>query len=542
MAGNTKGTCPLGGLWYTCTAQTPTFLGCCTSNPCQGDGKICPANDLRAAGMGTDPGPDPGLTSNDGSYWPNVQCPAGSEWWTCALQTPSFQGCCDVNPCGGDGTGCPSSLLHPAAFKSAPLDGGVVSTITLAASTAASKMPSAPTMSLASSSAGLVTSITPPSTSLPGKASETTSRTSALASSTPEPVAGSTPENTSSNLPIGAIAGGAGGGIAILLIALLAFCWCRKRRQKKSPTHIDLQPVMIEYPGYLTSPMAKTNEGHLKSQNSVKHKAVTITSSGYNFELDRHSFCDEMTRYLPLLELIRGKNNRILKHNADSEVLIRKGPGAEPLQARIRAAPRAPMTAELQEIQRRLTKEFWKKNNKACEDHNRNVLAVRDAKWPTMTTEQKIAADDRRFLKEAFKDGVLSDSITIKLRDVGLFLDTVRRVGVGYKYYQYPLGHAGREGQYEFIVALGPETSNKEALAKWEKASGQIKRLSQQEKKQSDMAARKKEKQVVEASGNGKYWIITETYKIKCPVIENDYGEVERERNFLSVVRPKCEI
>ncbi|KAH9216691.1 hypothetical protein DL95DRAFT_255631, partial [Leptodontidium sp. 2 PMI_412] len=173
MAGNTKGTCPLGGLWYTCTAQTPTFLGCCTSNPCQGDGKICPANDIRAAGMGTDPGPDPGVTSNDDSYWPNVQCSAG-KWWTCALQTPSFQGCCEVNPCGGDGTG----LLHPAAFKSAPLEDATVST---ASSAAITMQPITKT----SSSADLITSVTSLSTSMPGNASETTSRTSATASSTP---------------------------------------------------------------------------------------------------------------------------------------------------------------------------------------------------------------------------------------------------------------------------------------------------------------------------------------------------------------------
>ncbi|KAL5315408.1 hypothetical protein ACEPPN_016275 [Leptodophora sp. 'Broadleaf-Isolate-01'] len=119
-----------------------------------------------------------------------------------------------------------------------------------------------------SSSADLITSVTSLSTSMPGNASETTSRTSATASSTPKQVGGSVPEKSSSGLPIGAIAGGAGGGIVVLVIALLVFCWCRKRRQKKAPTHIDVQPGMMEYPGHSSSAMTKTNEGYQKSRNS----------------------------------------------------------------------------------------------------------------------------------------------------------------------------------------------------------------------------------------------------------------------------------
>ncbi|KAL5315407.1 hypothetical protein ACEPPN_016274 [Leptodophora sp. 'Broadleaf-Isolate-01'] len=169
----------------------------------------------------------------------------------------------------------------------------------------------------------------------------------------------------------------------------------------------------------------------------------------YNFELDGHWFCDDTTGYLPLLEPVRGKNNRILK----TQPRIEKKPpemvegamriprfGYKRSSGRATAStaasrPKAPMTAELQEVQGRLRKEFWEKNSKACEDHNKNVMAVRDAKWPSMTDDQKIAADDRRFLKQAFKDGELSDPITMKLRDLGMFLDNTRRVGVKYKYY-----------------------------------------------------------------------------------------------------------
>ncbi|KAI4111940.1 MAG: hypothetical protein LQ345_006661 [Seirophora villosa] len=44
--------CPDDALWYTCQSTIPTFMGCCTSNPCQQHG--CPAADLRAAHLSTD--------------------------------------------------------------------------------------------------------------------------------------------------------------------------------------------------------------------------------------------------------------------------------------------------------------------------------------------------------------------------------------------------------------------------------------------------------------------------------------------------------
>ncbi|ESZ98616.1 hypothetical protein SBOR_0986 [Sclerotinia borealis F-4128] len=108
MANNTMGTCPIGGL-------RPTFLGCCTSNPCNGKG--CPATDLRAAGLGLGLGLGEEVSLSLGSYWPNVYCSSGT-WWICASHNPSFQGCCDSNPCFGNATRCPQSELHPAAFKS----------------------------------------------------------------------------------------------------------------------------------------------------------------------------------------------------------------------------------------------------------------------------------------------------------------------------------------------------------------------------------------------------------------------------------------
>ncbi|KAF7901201.1 hypothetical protein EAF00_003422 [Botryotinia globosa] len=113
MTNNTMGTCPLEVL-YTCAAQTPTFFGCCTSNPCNSKG--CPESDLRAAGLGHGEAGDEG-SMNLGSYWPNVYCSSGI-WWICSSQNPSFQGCCDIDPCSSNATSCPQAHLYPAAFKS----------------------------------------------------------------------------------------------------------------------------------------------------------------------------------------------------------------------------------------------------------------------------------------------------------------------------------------------------------------------------------------------------------------------------------------
>lgn len=269
------GTCPFGGLWYTCTAQIPTFLGCCTSNPCQGNGKTCPASDLRAAGMGTGPGPDPGLTSNDASYWPNVQCSVG-QWWTCAVQIPSFQGCCEENPCGGDGTGCPASLLHPAEFSTVTSDVAAATTLASVSSTMVSTITGTPAASPASISIISTTSSASTDTTAPSAAGD------------------SIPEKTSSSLPIGAIGGGAGGGIAILVIGLVIFCLCRRRRLKKSFSHSDVLPTMGSRPNNNSSYMVKVDEFHQPQtspevyypnqtlfglQNAAKYTQVQTSSS-----------------------------------------------------------------------------------------------------------------------------------------------------------------------------------------------------------------------------------------------------------------------
>lgn len=214
---------------YICTDQSPTFFGCCTIDPCGGDNTGCPASNLRAAGMGTDGGPD-GMSSNDGSYWPNVQCPSG-QWWTCAKQTPSFQGCCDINPCQG-AMSCPVASLHAAAFQTIPAELGAAATTmvltTLTSALAASARSSSSSQSTITDSTIQAAAVTPSS---PTTSSISTATPPALANGDPLPK-----PSTSSN--IGAIAGGAAGGLALLIAILLAIWVCRRKRCKTSvPVH-----------------------------------------------------------------------------------------------------------------------------------------------------------------------------------------------------------------------------------------------------------------------------------------------------------------
>ncbi|PVH79545.1 hypothetical protein DL98DRAFT_655313 [Cadophora sp. DSE1049] len=183
MSKDEKGICPVGGDWYTCTAQSPTFFGCCTSNPCRGDNTGCPTSDLRAAGIGSGTNPD---TTENGTYFPNTQCAIG-QWWTCDVpQRPTFQGCCEVNPCNG--VGCPAGSLQPAAFMTIPPE------------------------------------LSPTATAI---------TSSSASSATSSPSSSPIPDRSNSGANVGAIAGGVGGGVAILLISLAILWFCRRRRQKK---------------------------------------------------------------------------------------------------------------------------------------------------------------------------------------------------------------------------------------------------------------------------------------------------------------------
>ncbi|TGO64813.1 hypothetical protein BCON_0005g00090 [Botryotinia convoluta] len=257
MSANPMGSCPLGGDWWICLNQSPTFFGCCASDPCNGIG--CPEEDLLPAGMGTAGGPD--ASSNDGSYWPNAGCPNGGVWYTCSRQTPSFQGCCDdsnepgsivkFDPCHENG--CPSSRLYAAAFNSVPATftsviaskSSPVLTSSLPISLS-STLSSSTLSSSALSSISASPSISLSSTSSPtirNSAADTSSiRTpSSKESSTASATVGSTGHSSNSKLPIAAIIGSALSGVVVILLVLLII-FCVQRHKKRATLAGAVEP------------------------------------------------------------------------------------------------------------------------------------------------------------------------------------------------------------------------------------------------------------------------------------------------------------
>jgi hypothetical protein len=168
--------------------------------------------------MGTGSGPD--FSVNDSSYWPNVFCAHG-QWWTCAEQTPSFQGCCISNPCAN--AGCPMGNLFPAAF------GTVSSTAPTSTSTSASSSIQTRSSSIKLTASSSTTTLQ--STTLTTPAAMSTTSTSSARLPSPNPSPGPN---------IAAIAGGAAGGsfAGVLLLLVIAFviwrCW-QRRKSNASP-------------------------------------------------------------------------------------------------------------------------------------------------------------------------------------------------------------------------------------------------------------------------------------------------------------------
>jgi hypothetical protein len=185
--------CPVGGEWWKCEdVNYPTFIGCCSSNPCSG--QMCSEEDLHPMGFGsvTAPAPD----------YPNHSCPYGGLWYTCADNSVPFQGCCESNPCNGQG--CPASDLRAAAAHTVVVAG--TSTFTIPSSVA--------TQGPTATNSTTDTTIT----------SNPTEQGSTSASSPP----------VSKSIDVAAIAGGAAAVAVVLTIIVgVVVCWFVRRRRMK---------------------------------------------------------------------------------------------------------------------------------------------------------------------------------------------------------------------------------------------------------------------------------------------------------------------
>jgi hypothetical protein len=260
-------------------------------------------------------------------------------------------------------------------------------------------------------------------------------------------------------------------------------------------------------------------------------KTGKFSSRGYGIETCGHYYQDA-TEFLPLLEPVRGKNNRILKKQPRiqkqpmtwwrAQCIFRgldaTGRGIEPLQARLRAVPNAPMTKELKELEAKMDEGYAEKNIAAYEKMVNKKKAVLDDKWPRMTAEEKVEVDDGyRFLREEFPEGKhAGKTITVKTHGLSLLLDTARRLGLKSDTLDLPSGHPEREGKFDSLVIISRSSSNFKDNAKWTKITKELKRA----KKEAEHGA---SQNIMMATGKGLNWNVTGTYKITCPVLEEGY-------------------
>ena len=193
--------CPVGGDFWECEdVNYPTFVGCCSNNPCSG--KLCSEEDLYPMGFGsvTTPAPD----------YPNHSCPYDGLWYTCADNPVPFQGCCESDPCNSQG--CPVSDLRAAAVHTVAVAGDTTFTVPSSVAT------SSPT----TASSATDTTTTP----------VTTGQGSTSASS----------HSVSKSIDTAAIAGGAA-AVAVVLTIIIALlcCWLTRRRRMKQVAQEALQ-------------------------------------------------------------------------------------------------------------------------------------------------------------------------------------------------------------------------------------------------------------------------------------------------------------
>jgi hypothetical protein len=184
--------CPSGGSWYTCTTGS-RFVGCCSGSvdPCD-ETTSCPQKNLRPASFDI---------AEYGTF-PDQTCDADSHWYTCAGTNPAFMGCCKSNPCS---SGCPKADLTAASLS---VDEASASAFITTSSAAATSTAAANNMVDAPYSAGD---------------------------------------------HVGAIAGGAIGGVAGIALAAIGVIWCMKRRRQVRKQKFEREKMAEEY---------KNDDGH----------------------------------------------------------------------------------------------------------------------------------------------------------------------------------------------------------------------------------------------------------------------------------------
>ncbi|KAJ3517246.1 hypothetical protein NM208_g14730 [Fusarium decemcellulare] len=208
--------CPYGGNFYICRDSPTQFIGCCKSDPCGERKGLCPDEHLRSASFEAKQYNQmlPQACINDNR---------DVKWYTCAGTTPSFLGCCAVNPCAKGA--CPARELRAAKLSdnsknAEPFRGGgpppdpVSSSSTSSSSSSTSSIESSQTISSFTTS----------------YLTTTTTDTTITATNTSE--AGTDAPGGHKKLDDGAIAAIAIGTIIFILV-IFGLLYCARRERKR---------------------------------------------------------------------------------------------------------------------------------------------------------------------------------------------------------------------------------------------------------------------------------------------------------------------
>ncbi|KAI0424864.1 hypothetical protein F5Y09DRAFT_323186, partial [Xylaria sp. FL1042] len=268
--------CPINGNFYICQDSSTRFIGCCGVDPCTAelDGE-CPTSELFNASFSAASGIMFLPQSCAGPYDSSI-------WYTCDNAQPPFLGCCTNNPCND---GCMSGHLVPAILSE---DSKNASQLMLPETTT---ITTSPVSTAISSTAG--TSVLPVGTENPS----------------PNPIA-------NGSARAGMIAGISVAGVVILLLAIAAYLWIKRRenyRQKREQEAIPSSEGFQE-----TLPVEKRKFLSPNSTRFSRDHSTTVSSPSISENI--HS------PHLSFLSELEG-NNRM--HMAFSPNLIDTGHGSE---------------------------------------------------------------------------------------------------------------------------------------------------------------------------------------------------------------------
>ncbi|KAI1263928.1 hypothetical protein F5Y18DRAFT_391893 [Xylariaceae sp. FL1019] len=231
-------TCPSGGDFYICQDSDVRFIGCCDTNPCGGNGGSCPSSSLH-----------PG--SFDTTHYDDIEaqsCASSNALWYTCTGGPTFLGCCSSNPCSNDSI-CPDKDLDEAVLNTDESKASAFLTKTATSTT-----------SLFTSSTS--TSISKGASTTSNLSLSTTSSTLSPTMSTDSGSMGNTQE--SHKPPIATIAGGIIGGVFVILV-LLSCLFRYRRRKRNMERSVQPEGAQVSSPRLPWSPYQDSFRGSPKT-------------------------------------------------------------------------------------------------------------------------------------------------------------------------------------------------------------------------------------------------------------------------------------